>query len=578
MQCGTIVIMSNNNLPHWDLTPIYAGVDKPDFLSDLESVVTLSKKLMSDIEAHKPLYDIITSLNEIITIQWTLNSYANAILTTDTSNGLYIKAVGSVEESGLKFQEAEDLFVSKIKEYENEFSDPRLKDYQYILNEYLEESKHQMSLAEEALASDLARSGVGAFERLYDSVSSSICDNDKTVIQLRNDATNPDRAIRKASYEREKKVWKEHEVAFAASLNSIKGTVLTLEKRRGWNDPLEHSAFQARVSVKALDALINTLEKNRAMFAKYFAIKAKLLGVDKLAWYDLFAPVGSLTKEYSFEEAKEIIIKCYSAFDPRMGEFAKKAFKENWIDAEPRKGKVGGAYDTSMLKVKQSRILSNFDGSYDSVSTLAHELGHAYHDSVVMDLPALLSDYPMTVAETASIFAETIVFDAILKDASEEEAITLIESYVGSCAQVCVDILSRFYFERSVFEKRKDGELTPDEFTSLMIQAQENSYGDAVCDKHERMWEAKGHYYSSSFSFYNYPYAFGQLFALGLYASKDKTKNFNEKYREILKLTGSTSANNVALAAGCDIENEEFWQEGMNYISTLIERLGNYCK
>ena len=570
--------MSNNNLPHWDLTPIYKGVDTPDFLADLEKVVTLSNKLKSDIEEHKPLFDVITLLNEIITIGWTLNSYANAILTTDTSNGAYIKAVGNVEEALLKFKEADDLFVSKIKDYQNEFSDPRLKQYSYILNEYLEDSNHQMSLAEEALASDLARSGVGAFERLYDSVSSSICDNDKTVIQLRNDATNPNRDIRKASYEREKKVWAEHEVAFAACLNSIKGTVLTLEKRRGWSDPLEHSASQARVSVKALNALIKTLENNRSMFAKYFNIKAKLLGIDKLAWYDLFAPVGSLNKEYSFEEAKEIIIKCYSSFDTRMGDFAKKAFEQNWIDAEPRKGKVGGAYDTSMLKVKQSRILSNFDGSYDAVSTLAHELGHAYHDSIVMELPALLTDYPMTVAETASIFAETIVFDAILKDASDDEAISLIESYVGSCAQVCVDILSRFYFERSVFEKRKEGELTPSEFTSLMIQAQENSYGDAVIDKHERMWEAKGHYYSSSFSFYNYPYAFGQLFALGLYACKDKSPNFNEKYREILKLTGSTSANNVALAAGFDIEKEEFWQNGMNFISSLIERLGSYCK
>ena len=214
--------MSNKNLPHWDLTPIYKGVDTPDFLADLEKVVTLSNKLKSDIEEHKPLFDVINLLNEIITIGWTLNSYANAILTTDTSNGAYIKAVGNVEEALLKFKEADDLFVSKIKDYQNEFSDPRLKQYSYILNEYLEDSNHQMSLAEEALASDLARSGVGAFERLYDSVSSSICDNDKTVIQLRNDATNPNRDIRKASYEREKKVWAEHEVAFAACLNSIK--------------------------------------------------------------------------------------------------------------------------------------------------------------------------------------------------------------------------------------------------------------------------------------------------------------------------------------------------------------------
>ena len=572
-----MIPMNNRTLPHWDLTPVYKGVDTPDFTGDLEKVSLLCTRVCDDIRAHKPLYDIIMGINEVMGIYWTLSAYSNAVLSTDTSNGAYIKAVGQVEDAGLKFIEMENLFTVSIASFRDEFSDPRLKDYSYILDRYLTDSTHMMSLAEEALASDLARSGVGAFERLYDAVSSTIGADGKTVIQLRNDATNPDRAVRKASYEKEKKVWAEHEAAFAACLNSIKGTVLTLEKRRGWSSPLEHSAAQARISVKALDALIRTLEKNLPMFRKYFGYKAKLLGVEKMAWYDLFAPVGKSTKEYTFEEAKDVIIRCYSAFDPRMGAFAANAFENNWIDAEPRKGKVGGAYDTSMFKVKQSRILSNFDGSFDSVSTLAHELGHAYHDSVVMDNPAMLADYPMTVAETASIFAETIVFNAILKESSAEEALPIIESYVGSAAQVCVDILSRFYFERSTFERRKDGELTPDEFTALMKKAQDDSYGDAVEDKHERMWEAKGHYYSSGFSFYNYPYAFGQLFALGLYAQADKTPDFPDRYRELLRLTGSASANDVALSAGCNIEDEAFWQSGMDFIASLIERLGTYC-
>ncbi len=565
--------MSELCLPRWDLTPIFPGVSSIEFRSALDSLAPLSARLISEVKEKAPLSKCLSTLNEISIIHTTLMAYTNALLSVDTSNTDYIKAVGDVESAALACDEAENVFISALSSYEAEFDDPEVKPFRYLLEHMLEESQHKMSLAEEALASDLARSGADAWARLFDSVSSSIGDGEKTVIQLRNDAYSPDRELRRTSYMREKKIWAEHAVSFAGALNGIKGTVLTLEKRRGWSSPLERSAFLSRTSLKAINALISTLEKNLPVFRRYFAAKAKLLGVEKLEWYDLFAPVGSSDKVYSFEAAKELIVRCYSGFDKKMGEFAAAAFDNNWIDAEPRKGKVGGAYDTAFPMQKVSRIMCNYDGSYSSVLTVAHELGHAYHDSIVLKRPGLLSDYPMTVAETASIFAEQIVFQEFLKSASDSEKVIAIEQFVGDCAQVCVDILSRFYFERSAFEKRKEGEVSAEEFCALMKKAQDDSYGEAVANKHEYMWAVKGHYYSKDFSFYNYPYAFGQLFALALYSLAKEDPEFGEKYRNLLLLTGETSANEVAASVGCDIEDEAFWQRGMDVIASYVKTL-----
>lgn len=570
--------MSKSALPHWDLSPIYPSVTSDEFRSALSSLSVLSDKLRGQIKAASPLYEVIQTINTLESTYVTLSAYTSCLLSTDTSNGVYIKAASDVENASLAVDEALQLFTSAIASYEKEFSDPRLSDYRFFLEHTLEESRHQMSLAEEALAADLARSGANAWSRLFDSVTSSIGDGEKTVIQLRNDANSPDRELRRTSYYREKQIWKTHEVAIAGALNGVKGSVLTLEKRRGWKSPLEHSAFISRISMKALEALIHTIEKNLPAFRRYYNIKARLLGIDKLAWYDLFAPVGTSHREYSFDAARDMVVKCYSGFSADMGAFAAKAFSENWIDAEPRKGKVGGAYDTSFPDAGVSRILSNFDGSYSSVLTLAHELGHAYHDSAVLTQPALLADYPMTVAETASIFAEQVVFQEYLKEADENEAVQAIEQFIGDSAQVCVDILSRFYFESSVFEKRADGELTPEEFSALMLDAQERSYGDAVCEKHEHMWAVKSHYYSPYFSFYNYPYAFGQLFALALFSRSRREPDFASSYKQLLASTGRLSANEVAASAGCDIESEAFWQEGLDVIISYIDILEKSCE
>lgn len=569
--------------PRWDLSPIYPSLTSEHYAYDLKEVVSLANTLEKELAT--PSCDIteaVYSYERILDYLENLNAYSSCLLTTETGNPAYLKAVNRLEEEALVVQRLEVLFINFLKEHEKEVSlltkegEP-LASYRYVLGELLEEQEHLMAPELENLASDLARSGTDAFSRLQEAISSSaVGEGGKTVVSLRNEAFHQDRAVRKAAFEEELAIWKTHEVAFAAALNGVKGTTITLDKARSYASPLARSLKQSRVENEVLTALITTIEKNLPMFRGYLKTKAKTLKLDSCAFYDLFAPVGTGGKSYTFAEAQSFIIRQFSLFSPDMGAFAKKAFTNNWIDAESRKGKVGGAYDTSFPLAQESRILSNFDGSFNSLSTLAHELGHAYHDSVVLPQSNLLRSYPMTLAETASIFSEYVVFQGAISDCSPEERLTLIEHFLQDTTQVCVDILSRFYFESDLFEARAQGELVADELSSLMLDAQKRSYGDALSVYHPYMWAVKGHYYSSDLSFYNYPYAFGQLFALGLYAQKEKDgPGFATKYRALLEKTGSASAQEVALVLGCDITSEAFWQEGMGLIASYAQEFAD---
>ena len=572
--------MIDRTLPEWDLSTIFSSVHGDDFNAALSSVSSLCSSVRKMIEESRPLGEVIDVYNRLLAVYETLGSYTGALYTTDTSNPEYVRAIGNVEAHSTEVSECENLFLSFLMERKDEINSPELKDYAYVLSHMLEDGRHRMSIAEESLAADLARSGSSAFSRLFDALTSSMNDDGRTLTQLRSDAYSPDRNVRKSSYEREKKILHENRTALAAALNGIKGTCLTIEKRQGWSDPLEHSLFISRLSRKAFDALLEALERGLPVFRRYFRAKAALLGLDVLEWYDLFAPLeaGDEHREYSFADAREIIIRCYSSFSPAMGDFARKAFERRWIDAPPHSGKSGGAYDSAFPLVKESRVFTNFSFDYSSVSTLAHELGHAYHDSLVMSKPSLLSSYPMTLAETASIFAEQIVFREILKESDEREAVSIIETFVSDAAQVCVDILSRFYFEKSLFEKRREGEVSADELSLLMKDAQDRSYGDAVRDKHELMWAVKSHYYSADFSYYNYPYAFGQLFALSLFSRSCSDAAFASEYEKLLSITGMYSADDAALSIGCDISDVSFWMEGIELIGKYVERLEDFAR
>jgi oligoendopeptidase F len=267
------------------------------------------------------------------------------------------------------------------------------------------------------------------------------------------------------------------------------------------------------------------------------------------------------------------VVERFSAFDPAMGSFARKAFDGNWIDAEPREGKVGGAYCMDFPILKESRILCNNEGSFHTLTTIAHELGHAWHHECVKDLPYGLTQYPMTLAETASIFAETVVFEDAIGKAKGAEKASLAEFLLRDGCQIMVDILSRFYFERDVFERRTERELPPEELCGLMLEAQKRTYGDGLDPEklHPYMWAVKGHYYYSGLSFYNYPYAFGQLFGLGLYARyREEGPSFAARYRDLLAETGKASAEEVAAKAGYDIRKKDFWLQGMKVFSERV--------
>ncbi len=564
-------------LPRWNIDKIYPGVESGKFLNDLKKLDEITKCLERISPDDKfPLVEILEKNNEGEAISTNLYAYIEALLSTDTTNASYLKALSAVEKSVTEFSSSQDLVIYYVARREKEFDREELKNYSLTLNEIKVRAEHQMSLENEKLAGEFLRLSSSAWSRLQDSVTSSISEGGETLVELRGKAMNSDRSVRRDAFEREIKILRSNEIALAAALNGVKGTVLLLEEKRGWNDPLERSIFSSRITRKSLDALLMAMEESRGMFGEYLKIKAKLLGLDKLDFYDLFAPVGSVTRTYSFKEARELVIKAYANFDSEAGAFVKKAFDENWIDAQMHRGKVGGAYDTFFPLEKESRVFCNYEGSYDSVTTLAHELGHAFHDSQVKDLEMHETEYPMTLAETASIFGETLLFEDILKSVESDEQLSIIEAYVQGACQVIIDILSRFYFEREVFKRRKDGDIPAKELCDIMLEAEQRAYGENLGLKHPYMWAVKSHYYSESFSFYNYPYAFGELFALGLFALKDEKENFPDLYKNLLKNTGRMNAVDLAKSVGIDIEDKAFWEKGLGVIGKYIKRLESW--
>ena len=566
--------MTNEKLPKWDLESIYPSVTSPLFEDDINAIYQKAEELKSkSADKNSSILSILSLYDEMADIVENVGSYVYTSFSVNTTDRDVLAAMGKAEKAQTVASDASTVMVHYLSQRTDEFSSPELEPYALFLKEVKTEAEHMMSLEEEALANEMLQVSASAWSRLQESVTASIHDGDKTLTQLRGLAMDSDRSVRKDAYEREVKILADNKTAIASALNGVKGTALLLEKRRGWKDPLDRSCNTARISRKALSALIEALEESLPIFRDYLKTKAKLLGLERLEWYDMFAPVGDASMSFTFEEAKALIIDAYSSFSPEVGAFIKNALASHWVDPEAHEGKIGGAYDIFFPKKKESRVMRNWEGTSDSVSTLAHELGHAYHDSVVKNYPSSQRSYPMTLAETASIFGETVIFQEVLKKADKDQQLSLIEAYVQGACQVCVDILSRFYFERSAFEARKDGEVTADDFSAMMLKAQEDTYGDGLGVKHQYMWAVKGHYYNEGFSFYNYPYAFGQLFALGLFASKDSVPDFPKHYKEVLSMTGRFEAKEVAAAAGCDIEDKEFWKKGISVIAGYIEKM-----
>ncbi|MDP1545975.1 MAG: M3 family oligoendopeptidase, partial [Anaerolineales bacterium] len=398
---------------------------------------------------------------------------------------------------------------------------------------------------------------------------------------LINLRSHSDEATRRRGYEAENKAWAEVQETLAACLNGVKGETLVLDKKRGREDNLHASIDSARMDRATLNAMLGAMKDSFPMFRRYFKHKAKLIGKKKLAWWDLFAPMGKTDKVYSWDEARDFIVGNFNKFSPDLGAFAQRAFDSGWIDGEQREGKRGGAFCMGVEAVKESRILANFDGSFDQVSTLAHELGHAFHNECAYSTnkTPLQQQTPMTLAETASIMCETIITEAALEQTTDpQEVLAILEAQLNNASQVVVDIYSRYLFEKEVFERRAKSELAADEINDIMERAQKATFGDGVDEKflQKYMWTWKPHYYTSGFSFYNYPYAFGLLFATGLYAIYQKRgAEFVPAYKELLASTGEARAADLADKFGINIRTRKFWADSLAIIGKRVDR---YCK
>lgn len=461
-----------------------------------------------------------------------------------------------------------------------------LQEFAFILTEWRDEVALKLSEEEESLIAALSVDGYHGWGELYDQLVGDIkisiqLDGEEKVLsvgQAENLSSHIDPKVRKQSFELLEKAWGDKEDLFASTLNHLAGFRLAIYEKRGWDSVLKEPLLRNRMSEETLDAMWGAISANKKPFVNYLNTKAEMLGTEKLNWYDLDAPVTSSTKEMSFQEGAEFILEHFGQFGAELESFSRKAFEDSWIEAEDRPNKRPGGFCTGMPMSEQSRIFMTYSGTMSNVATLAHELGHAFHSHALRPVHWINRQYAMGVAETASTFAEMIVADAAVKAAeTKEEKIALLEDKIQRSVAFFMNIHARFLFETRFYEERKNGVVSTDRLNTLMDEAQREAYGDALHTVNPRFWASKLHFYITNVPFYNFPYTFGYLFSLSIYAkSLEEGEGFEEKYIELLRDTAIMSVEDLAMKhLGEDITKEEFWSKG---IALCIQDVEEFLK
>jgi pepF/M3 family oligoendopeptidase len=594
--------------PRWDVSNIYPGLESPEFVAGVESLSSQARKIENLFQEQvasagsgtavselAPLVgELISRFNEALELAGTIRAYIYAFVSTDSRDYLARKRFSEFQQLAVRLEKAGIQFkvwVGKLTPVLEQIiqADPTAREHAFFLRETAEQSRYLMSEAEEALAADLSLSGASGWSKLQGTLTSQLTvdfELDGEVKKLPLPAlinlhSHPNEEVRRNAYEAELESLATLAEPLTACMNGVKGTAITLNERRGREDALHSAIDNARIDRPTLEAMIGAMEASLPAFWKYYQKKAERLGKERLPWWDIYAPVGSTSKDFSYAEARQFILDNFEAFTPDLAEFARMAFDQNWIDAEQREGKRGGAFCMGVPGVKESRILSNFDGSLDQVSTIAHELGHGYHNYCAYRAGKrmLQQETPMTMAETASIMCETVVMQAVLEETSSpEDELAILETMLIGDAQVIVDIYSRFLFEKEVFERRAQAELSADDLCAIMEKAQRAAYGEGIDERylHKYMWTWKPHYYFTHISFYNFPYAFGLLFGTGLYAIfRERGESFIPDYQQLLASTGEGVAADLAARFGINIRERKFWEDSLNVIA---ERINRYCE
>lgn len=469
-------------------------------------------------------------------------------------------------------QTALDIAMAAIPDHtwDGLLGEEGFRTFAFILNERRTQARQKLPLEQEMLISALSVDGYYSWSSLYSTIVGMMKipseDGSLSVGQAANKLNAGDRNIRKQLFCEWEKAWDEKASLFAETLNHIAGFRLEVYKHRGWEDVLKEPLACNRMKKETLDTMWRVITSNKQPFARFLKRKAELLGLSKLSWFDLDAPAAAAHKHYSFQEGAEFIQRHFAEFGPKLASFTKTVFENRWIEAENRPGKRPGGFCTTFGASKQSRIFMTYTGTPSNVSTLAHELGHAFHAFVLKDTPPLNRGYAMNVAETASTFAEMIVADASVQSApSKEEKIKLLEAKIQRTIGLLMNIHARFLFETRFYEERRKGPVSRARLDDLMLEAQKEAYAESLDQYHPMFWASKMHFYITGTPFYNFPYTFGFLFSLGIYAQAGREgARFEEKYIALLQDTGVMNVEDLALKhLGADLTKPEFWEAGI---------------
>lgn len=593
-------------LPHWDLARIYPALDSPEFERDLRQVRSrvdelegfLAQKGIGRLTGPAPepsavapvLEELITRLNEARLRLETMSAFVHGLVTTDSYNQEAARRLSEIEQIEVRIHQGMTRFTAYAGSLAGRLEEicalsRLIAEHRLVLQDAAERAAFLMPETMEDLAAELLLAGGGSMWKLQGKLTSQLRvpfeRNGRTeelpITVIRNLAQDPSESVRRAAYEAELRAWESVREPIAFALNGVKGSALTLARRRGHRDVLEASLRQNRMDRDTFAALTGAIREALPMFRRYLASKARKLGRERLPWWDLLAPVGRVQGNYGWEEARDFIVEQFGTFSEELAMYARRAFDQRWIDAEPRAGKRGGAFCMGVPALEESRILVNFDGSFDQLITVAHELGHGFHNHCQSGLPLLRRGAPMTLAETASIFCETIAFEAALRSAPRDARIAILENQLVGATQVCVDISARILFESEVLRRRASSELSAEDLNEIMLAAQRETYGDPLDDRylHPYMWVMKPHYYQAELNFYNYPYAFGQLFGLGIYALyRREGSGFVPRYTDLLRSTGAGKVADLAAGLGIDVRSRDFWAGSLDQIGRQVEA---YC-
>lgn len=585
-------------LPHWDMSPVFPALDAPEFERAFEKFTSGIGELVALVDARDVrkasvaevtddvvalFEDVLGRLNDIGDEVREIQAFLHAFVTTESQNDLAQAKMSEFQMAVVPLSKVSTRFVAWVGSLDVEALIQRstlARDHAFALRRALREAELQMSEIEEDLASSLGPSSRGAWGRLHGNVTSRVMADlrkpDGTTERLpmaavRGMADDPDPEMRRAAYQAQMETWPTVEVPLAAALNSIKGWENELNHRRGFPDSLEPALFNNNVDRQTLEAMQEACVESFPDFGRYMKAKARLLAKEKLPWYDLGAPVGAGGKHWGWDETASFVVEQFGTYSGKLADLAARAFLERWIDAEPRQGKRDGGFCMGVHR-DVSRILVNFTHTFMSVATVAHELGHAYHNLNMNGLRPYQRRTPMALAETASTFCETIVSRAMFDAAAEEDKLSILNGDLVRDNMIVVAIHSRFLFEKHVYEMRAKRELSASELCDAMKRSQLECFGDALDPEatHPYMWCVSPHYYSTAY--YNWPYTFGLLFGLGLYKRYEADPDgFRAGYDDLLASTGSDDAATLCARFGIDIRTPEFWRASIDVIRERID-------